>query len=147
MIERRHNAFTAKHLHDHRRVDLTGLRMGVSGALCWLPRVDQWAEVVAALLRPNGRLFLREGHPALFALADTRPDGLLPHHSSHQGTREAGMGAGLYGLDRWAPRNRCARALTASRTIDARTIPSSVFAYSAITDAWSRPFTMRRLLR
>jgi 2-polyprenyl-3-methyl-5-hydroxy-6-metoxy-1,4-benzoquinol methylase len=47
------------------------------GALCWLPRVDQWAQVVAALLRPNGRLFLREGHPVLFALADARSDGLL----------------------------------------------------------------------
>lgn len=47
------------------------------GALCWLPRVDRWAQVVAALLRPNGRLFLREGHPVLFALADPRSDGLL----------------------------------------------------------------------
>jgi hypothetical protein len=33
--------------------------------------------VVAALLRPGGRLFIREGHPMLWALADERPDGLL----------------------------------------------------------------------
>jgi len=40
------------------------------GALCWLPRIDQWAEVVARLLRPGGRLFLREGHPMLWSLDD-----------------------------------------------------------------------------
>lgn len=47
------------------------------GALCWLPDVRRWAEVVAALLRPGGRLFMREGHPVLWALDDERPDGLL----------------------------------------------------------------------
>jgi SAM-dependent methyltransferase len=47
------------------------------GALCWLPDVRRWAEVVAGLLAPGGRLFLREGHPMLWSLADARPDGLL----------------------------------------------------------------------
>jgi SAM-dependent methyltransferase len=47
------------------------------GALCWLPDIRRWAEVVRALLRPGGRLFIREGHPVLWALADTRADGLL----------------------------------------------------------------------
>jgi SAM-dependent methyltransferase len=47
------------------------------GALCWLPDIRRWAQVVATLLRPGGRLFLREGHPMLWALADPRPDGLL----------------------------------------------------------------------
>jgi SAM-dependent methyltransferase len=47
------------------------------GALCWLPDIRRWAEVVDDLLRPGGRLFLREGHPVLWALADSRPDGLL----------------------------------------------------------------------
>ncbi|MEH1014323.1 class I SAM-dependent methyltransferase [Micromonospora sp. CPCC 206060] len=47
------------------------------GALCWLPDIRRWAEVVAALLRPGGRLFLREGHPMLWALDDSRDDGLL----------------------------------------------------------------------
>ena len=47
------------------------------GALCWLPDIRRWAEVVAALLAPGGRLFLREGHPMLWALADQRDDGLL----------------------------------------------------------------------
>ena len=47
------------------------------GALCWLPDIRRWAHVVATLLRPGGRLFLREGHPALWAVADPRPDGLV----------------------------------------------------------------------
>jgi SAM-dependent methyltransferase len=57
-----------------RRFDLvyTGI-----GALCWLPDIDRWAAVVAALLAPGGRLFMREGHPMLWTLEDARPDGLL----------------------------------------------------------------------
>ena len=47
------------------------------GALCWLPDIRRWAEVVAALLRPGGRLFLREGHPMLLSLAEVGPDGRL----------------------------------------------------------------------
>ena len=47
------------------------------GALCWLPDIRRWAAVVAGLLRPGGRLFMREGHPMLWALADPRPDRLL----------------------------------------------------------------------
>jgi len=47
------------------------------GALVWLPDIDRWAEVVAALLRPGGRLFIRDGHPMLHALGEPRPDGLL----------------------------------------------------------------------
>jgi SAM-dependent methyltransferase len=47
------------------------------GALCWLPDIERWADVVTRLLVPGGRLFMREGHPMLWALEDTRPDGLL----------------------------------------------------------------------
>lgn len=47
------------------------------GALCWLPDVRRWALVVASLLRPGGRLFIREGHPMLWSLDDERPDDLL----------------------------------------------------------------------
>jgi SAM-dependent methyltransferase len=47
------------------------------GAICWLPNIRQWAEVVAGLLRPGGQLFMREGHPVLWSLSDPRPDGLL----------------------------------------------------------------------
>jgi SAM-dependent methyltransferase len=47
------------------------------GALGWLPDVRRWAATVAGLLRPGGRLFLREGHPVLWSLGDARPDRLL----------------------------------------------------------------------
>jgi SAM-dependent methyltransferase len=47
------------------------------GALCWLPSIARWAAVVASLLRPGGRLFIREGHPMLWALDEPRPDRLL----------------------------------------------------------------------
>lgn len=47
------------------------------GALIWLPDIRRWAEVVAGLLAPGGRLFLREGHPVLFSLAIPRADGLV----------------------------------------------------------------------
>jgi SAM-dependent methyltransferase len=47
------------------------------GALCWLPDIKRWGRTVAALLRPGGRLFIREGHPVLWALDYERADDLL----------------------------------------------------------------------
>jgi SAM-dependent methyltransferase len=47
------------------------------GALCWLPDIRRWARVVAALLRPGGRLFVRDGHPMLATIEDPKDDGLL----------------------------------------------------------------------
>jgi SAM-dependent methyltransferase len=47
------------------------------GALCWLPDVRRWAQTVATLLRPGGRMFLREGHPVLWALDYERSDDLV----------------------------------------------------------------------
>jgi SAM-dependent methyltransferase len=47
------------------------------GALCWLPSVSQWAQVVADLLKPGGRLFIREGHPMLWAIDERRADALV----------------------------------------------------------------------
>ena len=37
------------------------------GALCWLPSIERWAQTVAGLLRPGGRLFVRDAHPVLLA--------------------------------------------------------------------------------
>ena len=47
------------------------------GALCWLPDVRRWAGIVSELLRPGGRLFIREGHPVLWALDYERADSLI----------------------------------------------------------------------
>jgi SAM-dependent methyltransferase len=47
------------------------------GALCWLPDIARWARVVNALLRPGGRLFLREVHPMLWAVDDRQSDRIV----------------------------------------------------------------------
>jgi hypothetical protein len=47
------------------------------GAICWLPSIQRWAGVVADLLRPGGQLFIREGHPMLWTIDETRQDGVL----------------------------------------------------------------------
>jgi SAM-dependent methyltransferase len=46
------------------------------GALTWLPDIRRWGRVVADLLRPGGRLFIRDGHPMLYTL-DVDGDGQL----------------------------------------------------------------------
>lgn len=46
------------------------------GALCWLPDIARWAQTVGELLRPGGRLFIRDGHPMLSAL-DSRDEELV----------------------------------------------------------------------
>ena len=46
------------------------------GAICWLPSIADWAATVAQLLKPGGRLFLREGHPMLLAIDEQITDRL-----------------------------------------------------------------------
>ena len=47
------------------------------GALCWLPDLAGWARIVAGFLRPGGRLYLADGHPAaqVFDDATETPNG------------------------------------------------------------------------
>ncbi|MFA9446852.1 class I SAM-dependent methyltransferase [Egicoccus sp. AB-alg6-2] len=47
------------------------------GAINWLPSIARWARIVAGLLAPGGRLYLREGHPMLGTIDDERDDDLL----------------------------------------------------------------------
>jgi SAM-dependent methyltransferase len=47
------------------------------GALGWLPDIQRWVSTVAALLKPQGELFIREGHPILFAIGDKDPGKLV----------------------------------------------------------------------
>jgi len=44
------------------------------GVVGWLPSITRWARVVADLLAPGGRLYLRDGHPMLMTLDETRGD-------------------------------------------------------------------------
>ena len=48
-----------------------------AGALGWLPDIRRWARTVADLLRPGGRLFIREAHPMMWSLDEERSDGVL----------------------------------------------------------------------
>lgn len=45
------------------------------GALCWLPDLARWAQVVSALLRPGGVLYLVEVHPIVDAVWDDAEGG------------------------------------------------------------------------
>jgi 2-polyprenyl-3-methyl-5-hydroxy-6-metoxy-1,4-benzoquinol methylase len=70
------DVYSAPEALDHRTYDLvyTGI-----GAICWLPSIERWARTVAELLRPGGRLFIRDMHPVLNAslamtVADDHPD-------------------------------------------------------------------------
>lgn len=43
------------------------------GALCWLPDVARWAQIIAHFLKPGGALYHAEGHPAALVLDDETP--------------------------------------------------------------------------
>ena len=47
------------------------------GALCWLPDIGRWADVVAGLTEPGGTLYIKEAHPMLWTLDDERADDQL----------------------------------------------------------------------
>ncbi|MFK5584912.1 class I SAM-dependent methyltransferase [Serinicoccus sp. LYQ131] len=70
------DVYAAPDVLDGRTFDLvyTGI-----GALCWLPDIRRWADTVARLLRPGGRLFVRDAHPVLnsvvgLVVRDHHPD-------------------------------------------------------------------------
>lgn len=58
---------------------LSGRRFDViytgKGALCYLPDLRAWGEVVARLLKPGGHLYLVEFHPLLYSLGVVPPRG------------------------------------------------------------------------
>ena len=39
-----------------------------AGAICWLPDIAGWAQVVASFLEPGGRFYMREGHPMMWTI-------------------------------------------------------------------------------
>lgn len=44
------------------------------GAICWLPDIEQWGEIVAGFVKPGGSFYIRDTHPMLQTLDDTRTD-------------------------------------------------------------------------
>jgi SAM-dependent methyltransferase len=57
------------------------------GAICWLPDIKGWAEIVARMLRPGGSLYLAEAHPTAYVFddatrsADGMPGFFAPYYS------------------------------------------------------------------
>jgi SAM-dependent methyltransferase len=47
------------------------------GAICWLPDIVGWAEVMARFVRPGGTFYIRDSHPAMLAIDEERDDELL----------------------------------------------------------------------
>ena len=43
------------------------------GAINWLPDIRRWVQIVAHFLKPDGALYLAEGHPAALVLDDAAP--------------------------------------------------------------------------
>jgi len=46
------------------------------GAICWLPDIRGWAEVVHGFLKPGGTFYVRDSHPIVNSLQWDRDDGL-----------------------------------------------------------------------
>ena len=46
------------------------------GTIGWLPDVAEWARIIAWFLKPGGRLYFADGHPAAFVFDE--PDSALP---------------------------------------------------------------------
>lgn len=57
-----------------RQVDVVYTSIGV---ISWLSDLETWGRTIAALLRPGGIFFLREGHPIAMAIDYRRVDDLL----------------------------------------------------------------------
>jgi SAM-dependent methyltransferase len=60
------------------------------GALCWLPDIRGWAEVVAHFIKPGGALYQIEDHPCAGVFENQKgvPGG-MPNYSNPYFTREA----------------------------------------------------------
>ena len=69
------NVYDARHiLPEPESFDLVFTTWGTIG---WLPDVAEWARIVAWFLKPGGRLFFADGHPAAFVFdGDGGPGGL-----------------------------------------------------------------------
>ncbi|MDP6821855.1 MAG: class I SAM-dependent methyltransferase [Dehalococcoidia bacterium] len=44
------------------------------GALCWLPDIRGWVQIVGHFLKPGGVFYILEGHPIMWALDDDTPE-------------------------------------------------------------------------
>ncbi|GGO61969.1 methyltransferase [Microbacterium nanhaiense] len=66
------------------------------GTICWLKDLDRWAAQVARLLRDGGTFFIRDGHPALYALDETADDLRIRYRYFPNGQAQTWDDAGTY---------------------------------------------------
>ena len=57
---------------------------GPRRAVVFLPDIDDWARVVAGFLKPGGALYMREGHPMMWAMEWRDDDELLVVHEGEK---------------------------------------------------------------
>ena len=69
------------------------------GTICWLPDLDGWAAQVAALLRTGGVFFIRDGHPALYALDESAEELVTRYRYFADGTAQQWDDGGTYAGD------------------------------------------------
>ena len=84
------NVYDALDVLDH-RFDVVYVNLG---SLIWLPDVWRWAEIVDGLLRPGGRLYLRETHPFSRIFGDDHLEAELDYF--HADEPQAWDDAGTY---------------------------------------------------
>jgi 2-polyprenyl-3-methyl-5-hydroxy-6-metoxy-1,4-benzoquinol methylase len=76
------------------------------GTIGWLNDLDRWAAQIVALLRPGGVFYIRDGHPALYAL-DADADELVTRHRYFpDGTAQQSDEPGTYAGEGTVPRTR-----------------------------------------
>lgn len=76
------------------------------GTICWLADLDRWAAQVAGLLRPGGVFFIRDGHPALFALDEDADELVTRHRYFPDGTAQQWDDASTYAGEGTVARTR-----------------------------------------
>ena len=66
------------------------------GTITWLNDLDRWAAQVAGLLRPGGLFYIRDGHPVLYGIDETRDEPVLRYPYFGGGSAQAWDDAGTY---------------------------------------------------
>lgn len=66
------------------------------GALIWLNDLERWARQVAALLRPGGIFYIRDGHPMLYAMDESGLPLRLRYRYFANGTAQTWDDSGSY---------------------------------------------------
>lgn len=65
------NVYDARHaLPEPESFDVVYITWGTIG---WLPDVAEWARIIAWFVKPGGRLYFADGHPAAFVFDDADP--------------------------------------------------------------------------